>query len=100
MILSKEQYNKLPKHLQGYFIKGNIHVAVKPLALMSYLVTLGSREKDVVLDPFIGSGTTAIACKLLRRSCIGIEVEPDYCKISQERLNRFSTPVYLKDVYA
>ena len=45
----------------------NIHPTVKPLKLMSYLITLGSREKDIILDPFAGSGTTCIAAQQLGR---------------------------------
>lgn len=59
-------------------VQGNIHPTVKPIALMSYLVTLGSRPGDLVLDPFVGSGTTCIAAKLLSRRYLGIEKEPDY----------------------
>lgn len=65
---------------------GNNHPTVKPIKLMSYLVTLGSRENDFVLDPFLGSGTTAIACKLLNRKCLGIELSNDYLKIAKARL--------------
>ena len=65
--------------------RGNYHPTVKPLKLMSYLITLGSREGDVVLDPFLGSGTTALACKLLGRKCIGIEIEEKYCEIAANR---------------
>ena len=45
--------------------KQNVHPTVKPIELMSYLITLGSRENDVVVDPFVGSGTTCIAAKCL-----------------------------------
>jgi site-specific DNA-methyltransferase (adenine-specific) len=69
--------------------RANIHPTVKPIKLMSYLVTLGSRKGDIILDPFIGSGTTAIACKLLGRSCLGIEIEPLYCRIAEARLSAF-----------
>lgn len=55
----------------------NKHPTVKPLKLMSYLITLGSREGDVVLDPFAGSGTTLEACKLLNRVFIGIDKDPE-----------------------
>ena len=65
----------------------NFHPTVKPLKLMSYLVVLGSREEDVVLDPYIGSGTTGLACKLLNRKYIGFENNTDYYKIAQARLS-------------
>ena len=54
---------------------------------MSYLITLGSRKGDIVLDPFIGSGTTAIAAKMLKRNYIGYELDPEYIKIASCRIN-------------
>lgn len=67
-------------------IAQNFHPTVKPLTLMSYLITLGSREGDIVLDPFLGSGTTALAAKKLNRNYIGIEREPEYMEIAEARL--------------
>jgi len=64
----------------------NDHPTVKPLKLMAYLVTLGSRPGDVVLDPFVGSGTTCMAAKELGRQYIGIEMNPEYAKIANARL--------------
>lgn len=66
--------------------KENKHPTVKPLKLMSYLITLGSRPGDVVLDPFLGSGTTALAAKQLNRQYIGIEREKEYVEIARARL--------------
>ena len=66
-----------------------IHIlleAVKPLALMKYLIKLVTREGQIVLDPFLGSGTTAVAAKQLGRNYIGIELSKEYCKIAYERL--------------
>ena len=65
------------------------HPTTKPLTLMSYLVTLGSREGDIVLDPFLGSGTTACAAKQLKRGYIGIEREEEYVKIAAARVSAF-----------
>lgn len=64
----------------------NTHPTVKPIKLMSYLITLGSREDDIILDPFMGSGSTGIACKLLNRQFLGIEREKDYFEISKLRI--------------
>jgi len=64
----------------------NIHNTVKSIKLFSYLITLGSREGDIVLDPFVGSGTTLIAAKMLRRKFIGYEINEEYCKIARARL--------------
>jgi len=64
----------------------NNHPTVKPLKLMSYLITLGSRPNDTILDPFSGSGTTCLAANILDRNAIGIELNPEYAKIAKARL--------------
>ena len=64
----------------------NIHPTVKPLKLMSYLVTIGSRPGDTILDPFMGSGTTGVAAKILHRDFIGFEIERKYFEIAQQRI--------------
>ncbi len=43
-------------------------------------------ENGIVLDPFLGSGTTAVACKELKRGYIGIEINPKYCEIARKRI--------------
>lgn len=58
-------------------VRKNTHPTVKPIQLMSWLVTLGSRPGDLVLDPYAGSGTTACACALLDRDFVGSELEAD-----------------------
>lgn len=81
------EYKGTPEHSPNTInITKNSHPTVKPLRLMSYLITLGSRPGDVVLDPFLGSGTTAIAAKQLGREYIGIEREEEYVKIAEARL--------------
>jgi len=72
--------------------QGNHHPTVKPLKLMSYLITLGSREGDVVLDPFLGSGTTACAAKALGRKYIGIEMSREYAEIARARVLHTEAP--------
>jgi DNA modification methylase len=54
---------------------------------MEYLVKLVSREGQVVLDPFMGSGTTGMACKRLDREFIGIEMMPEYMEIAKARID-------------
>jgi DNA modification methylase len=66
--------------------KSNFHPTVKPVALMEYLVKMVSREEQVVLDPFMGSGTTGMACKKLGREFIGIEMMPEYMEIAKCRI--------------
>lgn len=74
------------KNIESHKIKGNYHPTTKPLKLLSWLITLGTREGDVVLDPFVGSGTTCIAAKALGREYIGIEREEDYVEIVRKRV--------------
>ncbi|MEM4104655.1 MAG: site-specific DNA-methyltransferase [Thermoplasmatales archaeon] len=77
--------NKNERHKNGAI--RNIHPTVKPLKLVSYLITLVSKPHDVILDPFLGSGTTMLAAKLLNRNCIGIEKKPEYVEIAKQRLD-------------
>jgi site-specific DNA-methyltransferase (adenine-specific) len=62
------------------------HSAVFPEALPSWFINLFTKPGDVVLDPFMGSGTTALAAKKLERNYIGVEVLPEYCKIADNRI--------------
>ena len=63
-----------------------IHEAQKPLALLKYLIQLSTREGQTVLDPFMGSGSTAIASKQLKRKFIGFEINEKYHQESMQRL--------------
>ena len=78
----------------------NIHPTVKPLTLMNYLVTLGSRKGDVVLDPFMGSGTTPLACISLERKYIGIDNEEDYYKIAKARVDKLEAPLKMWEKFS
>ncbi len=62
------------------------HSAAFPVALPEWFIKLFTEEGDLVVDPFVGSGTTAVACRRLNRRCIGIDVRADYCKLALERL--------------
>ena len=64
------------------------HPTQKPEGLIERMVLASSNEGFTVLDPFLGSGTTLRVCQQLKRHGIGIEVNPDYVKMSQARLNR------------
>ncbi len=66
----------------------NGHPCPKPLNAMKYFVNLGSELGNVVLDPFMGSGTTLRAAKDLGRKAIGIEIEEKYCEIAAKRLSQ------------
>lgn len=63
-----------------------LHKAQKPLKLIMKLIDCSSNEGDLVLDPFMGSGTTAVACELLNRHWIGSEINPDFCDLIKTRV--------------
>ena len=65
---------------------GNNHLTVKPVQLMEHLIRLFSIPGQVVLDPFVGSGTTAVAARRIDRACIGMDINPDYIAIAEQRL--------------
>lgn len=64
------------------------HPCPKPLPLMRDLVGLFTDPGDVILDPFMGSGTTLVAAKSLNRQAIGIEIEEKYCEVAVDRLRQ------------
>lgn len=63
------------------------HPTIKPLQIIKNLIINSSNEGDIVLDCFSGSGTTCVAAKELNRNFLGIEIDPEYHKISIDRLN-------------
>lgn len=62
------------------------HSAAFPIALPTWFIKLFTVENDIVLDPFSGSGTTALAAKQLERKYIGIDVHSEYCRLAEERV--------------
>ena len=62
------------------------HPTPKGLKGMSKIIQLLSKEGDLILDPFLGSGTTAVAAQFLKRNFIGIEISEKYCEIARKRL--------------
>jgi len=64
-----------------------VHPTEKPVDMLERMVRDSSDSSDVVFDPFMGSGTTGVAAKNLNRDFIGIELDEEYFKIAQERVN-------------
>lgn len=81
---------KLRPNIWEYVIgqERNGHPAVFPIQLARDQIRSWSNEGDTVLDPFLGSGTTLLACKELKRNGIGIEISPEYCEIARKRLSQ------------
>jgi len=88
-------YDKIYRIMHGGVInadrkelKKRVHPTQKPVELMKRIIEDFSKEDDIVLDPFLGSGTTAVACKQLGRNYIGIELSKEYCSIAKKRLEQ------------
>lgn len=64
------------------------HPTMKPLALMADLIKNAASKQEIIIDPFLGSGTTLIACEQLNRTCYGIEIDPKYCQVIIERYQK------------
>jgi len=71
----------------------NTHPTVKPIKLMAYLIELGCPRNGIVLDPFVGSGTTCIAAKQLGRRYIGIEIKQEYHALAEARVAAYPQPL-------
>lgn len=65
-----------------------LHETQKPLKLIEILIELVTLEGQVILDPFVGSGTVCVAAKKLNRQYLGIEIDPEYVRIANERLDK------------
>lgn len=64
----------------------NTHLSVKPVSLIAHLLKLFTKEGAIILDPFMGSGTTAIACIQSKRKYIGFDINAEYIKITEKRI--------------
>lgn len=77
--------NKKTKDADGR----NIHDSEKPVELMKILITNSTQKGEVVLDPFMGSGSTAIAALDSERNFIGFEIDSAYCEIANKRIDKY-----------
>lgn len=71
-------------------VKGKLHPTQKPVDLLKYLIQVSSNENDVVLDSFMGSGSTGVACINTNRNFIGIELDENYFNIAKDRINNLT----------
>jgi DNA modification methylase len=67
----------------------DLHPTMKPVTLLGYLIQNSSRRAEIVLDPFIGSGSTMVAAHQLNRRCYAMEIDPEYCEIIIDRMRKF-----------
>lgn len=81
-------------------ITGNeqIHQNQKPVDLIAKILNIHSKENDLVFDPFMGSGTTAVACHKLKRRFIGFELDKEYFDLANERLDAVKAQISIFDL--
>jgi DNA modification methylase len=65
------------------------HVAVYPVEFVKYFIKGSTKEGDLVLDPFMGAGTTGVACKEIKRNFIGFEIQESYVEFAQNRISQY-----------
>jgi len=70
--------------------KSKVHPTMKPIDLLCYLIKNSSKIGDVVIDSFLGSGSTLIACEKTGRQCYGVELDPQYCDVIVKRWENFT----------
>lgn len=93
----KQIFNQHCKHNVFNFpvARKRVHPTEKPLELFEYLIESSSNIGDVVLDPCIGGGTTAVACLNLKRNYIGVELNEEYFNAANERIERHKENIKL-----
>lgn len=67
------------------------HPTMKPVGLMAYQINNSSKAGDIVLDTFLGSGSTLVACEQTNRTCYGMELDPKYCDVIRKRYHKLVT---------
>jgi len=85
--INDDYYPRSVQYFSNADRKNKVHPTQKPVALFEYLIKTYTNEGDLVLDNCMGSGTTGVACKNLNRNFIGIELDPEYFKIAEKRIN-------------
>lgn len=88
---------RVPSSWQKFNVDNGLHPTQKPLALFEYMVRTYSNENDLIIDCFVGSGTTAVACKKLGRNFICCDNNPDYVEIANKRLVQQSVTDFTSD---
>jgi site-specific DNA-methyltransferase (adenine-specific) len=87
--LQRHPENKYYSKVKRYNLTGNVyHPTEKPIDLMADLLAVNTTKDDLVIDPFMGSGTTLLAAKKLGRKAVGIELSQEYCDVAIKRLNQ------------
>lgn len=86
-------YSKLLEHKR---VKDKLHPTMKPLELIENQILIASNKRDVVVDPYGGSGSTLIACENTNRRCLMMEIDPDYCNVIIERWEKHTGKIHYR----
>ena len=70
--------------------KSKHHPTMKPISIIQYLIQNSSKKEDIVLDTFLGSGSTLISCEKTHRNCYGLELDPVYCDVIIQRWQNYT----------
>ena len=93
---------RIIKYTWNGFIQGNMkekdyrqHPTQKPLSVMKWILEKYSEDNQTIIDPFMGSGTTGVACKELGRNFIGIEIDKNYFSIAEKRIAQSTQELFI-----
>ena len=87
----KIEWDKIPEYLKKYFkkeVEEVSHFAVYPTKLIETPIKAGCPKGGIVLDPFMGAGTTGVVARQQEKNYIGIELNPEYIEIAKKRIAR------------
>jgi site-specific DNA-methyltransferase (adenine-specific) len=76
--------------------RSDIHPIIKPILLIAPLIENSSKPGDLILDGFLGSGTTMLTAHQLKRKCYGMEIDPKYCQVIIDRFHKYDPTLKIK----
>ena len=93
---NNDYYDKV-KDISRYIAKDEkVHHTQKPIELCSQFIELSSNIRQLLYDPFLGSGSTMVAAHQLKRRCYGMELEPKYCQVIIDRMRKLNSTLIIK----
>lgn len=77
-------------------LRNDVHPTMKPIPLVGELIQNSSKRKQIILDPFLGSGSTMVAAHQLQRRCYGIEMDTNYCQVIIDRMTKLDPELQIE----
>jgi len=105
--LNKNELKKLVKNIYSDYIRksvikcdkpkrNDVHPTMKPIKLLEPLIKNSSKENELIADGFLGSGSTIVAAHQLKRICYGMELDPKYCQVIIDRMQKLDPSLEIK----